>query len=69
MAALLSNATQRAAHAQALVNLVTSNGYDGIDLDYEAMNFGGTPAERQAVRGDGHGHEADRKQEPRIAAD
>lgn len=32
---------QRAAHVAALVDLVTANGFDGIDLDYEAMNFGG----------------------------
>jgi len=50
MAVLLSNASQRTAHVQTLVNLVTSKGYDGIDLDYEAMNFGGTLTERQAVR-------------------
>ncbi len=50
MATLLGNASQRAAHVQALVNLVTSNGYDGIDLDYESMNFGGTSTDRLAVR-------------------
>ncbi|HEU4422743.1 MAG TPA: glycosyl hydrolase family 18 protein [Pilimelia sp.] len=44
MAAMLGNATQRAAHVQTLVALVTTNGYDGIDLDYESMNFGCTTA-------------------------
>jgi len=32
------------------VDLVARNGYDGIDLDYETMNFGGTSADRLAVR-------------------
>jgi spore germination protein YaaH len=50
MAALLADPAQRAAHVTALVNLVTANGYDGIDLDYESMNFGGTAAERATVR-------------------
>jgi spore germination protein YaaH len=50
MAALLRGAGQRAAHVRMLTDLVTTNGYDGIDLDYEAMNFGGTRANRQAVR-------------------
>jgi len=51
MAALLSDPVQRAAHVRALVGLVTANGYDGIDLDYESMNFGGTSADKAAVRG------------------
>lgn len=50
MAALLSDSAQRAAHVQTLVGLVTANGYDGIDLDYEAMNFGGTSTDKTAVR-------------------
>ena len=33
---------QRAAHVAALVDLVTANGFDGIDLDYEARTFGGS---------------------------
>jgi len=41
MLTLLNNATQRAAHVKMLVDLVTTNGYDGIDLDYETMNSGG----------------------------
>jgi spore germination protein len=50
MAALLSDPAQRAAHVQTLVGLVTANGYDGIDLDYESMNFGGTSTDKAAVR-------------------
>jgi spore germination protein YaaH len=50
MAALLANATQRAAHVSTLVNLVTTRGYDGVDLDYESMNFGGTAADKTSVR-------------------
>lgn len=51
MAALLSDPSQRAAHVSTLVGLVTANGYDGIDLDYENMNFGTSdPTVRTAVR-------------------
>ena len=50
MAALLADPTQRAAHVQALVYLATGLGVDGIDLDYESMNFGGTSANKAAVR-------------------
>jgi spore germination protein YaaH len=50
MAALLADPGQRAAHVQALVSLATSSGYDGIDLDYESMNFGGTATDKAAVR-------------------
>jgi spore germination protein len=50
MAALLANATQRAAHVSTLVNLVTTGGYDGVDLDYESMNFGGTATDKASVR-------------------
>ncbi|MFM7145539.1 MAG: glycosyl hydrolase family 18 protein, partial [Actinomycetales bacterium] len=39
MAALLADSTRRAAHVQEIVNLVTSKGYDGIDLDYEGFAF------------------------------
>jgi spore germination protein YaaH len=39
MAALLADSTRRAAHVQEVVNLVTSKGYDGIDLDYEGFAF------------------------------
>jgi spore germination protein len=51
MAALLGDASQRSAHVTTLVNLVTTNGYDGIDLDYERMNWGTSdPAVKTAVR-------------------
>ncbi len=50
MAALLGDEDQRAAHVRMLTDLVDTHGYDGIDLDYESMNFGGTVADRQAVR-------------------
>jgi spore germination protein len=51
MAALLGDASQRRAHVTTLVNLVTANGYDGIDLDYERMNWGTSdPAVKAAVR-------------------
>lgn len=46
MIAVLADPTKRAAHVKALVGLVTSNGFDGIDLDYESMNFGGTATQR-----------------------
>ena len=51
MAALLSDPVQRAAHVQALVGLAAANGYDGVDLDYESMNYGGTATDKTAVRG------------------
>jgi spore germination protein YaaH len=35
MAAILGSSTQRAAHENAIVNLVMSHGYGGIDIDYE----------------------------------
>ena len=50
MAAMLGDQAQRTAHVQALVDLATGLGVDGVDLDYEAMNFGGTAAEKTAVR-------------------
>ncbi|MDY7086960.1 MAG: glycosyl hydrolase family 18 protein [Actinomycetota bacterium] len=50
MAALLAAPLQRTAHVAALVSLVTANGYDGIDLDYETMNSGGTTTDKAAVR-------------------
>jgi hypothetical protein len=39
MAAVLADPGQRAAHVNALVALVESNGYAGIDLDYEQFAF------------------------------
>lgn len=50
MATLLADPTQRATHVTTLVNLVTANGFDGVDLDYESMNFGGTSTDRASVR-------------------
>ncbi|MBM2616413.1 hypothetical protein JIG36_12680 [Actinoplanes sp. LDG1-06] len=50
MAALLTAPAQRAAHVTALVDLVTTHGYDGIDLDYETMNTAGTATDKAAVR-------------------
>lgn len=38
--AVLGNATSRAAHVQHIVDLVVAQGYDGVDLDYEAMGAG-----------------------------
>ena len=45
-----ADCAQRAAHVAALVDLVTANGFDGIDLDYEAMNFGGTATDKASAR-------------------
>jgi len=39
MAATLADPARRAAHISDIVNLVTSRGYDGIDLDYEQFAF------------------------------
>lgn len=33
--AILNNPVTRAAHVQAIVNMVTQNGFDGVDIDYE----------------------------------
>jgi spore germination protein YaaH len=49
MSTLLASPSQRAAHVNALVALVTDGGYDGIDLDYESMNYGGTAAQKATV--------------------
>lgn len=37
--AILANTTSRTQHVQNIVNLVMSNGFDGIDLDYEGFAF------------------------------
>jgi spore germination protein YaaH len=50
MAPLLSDPAQRALHVEALTALAATDGYDGIDLDYESMNFGGTAEEKTVVR-------------------
>ena len=39
MAATLASKSKRAAHVQDIVDLVMTNGYDGIDLDYETFAF------------------------------
>ncbi len=39
MAAVLADDEQRAQHVAAIVELVTTSGYDGIDLDYEQFAF------------------------------
>lgn len=39
MAATLADPAKRAVHVADIVNLVTSRGYDGIDLDYETFAF------------------------------
>ncbi|MFM8896198.1 MAG: glycosyl hydrolase family 18 protein, partial [Actinomycetales bacterium] len=39
MAAVLANPATRSAHVADIVNLVMTNGYDGIDLDYEQFAF------------------------------
>src|SRR5437899_1865412 len=47
MAGIIADATQRATHVQALVNLSVQAGFDGIDLDYEGFAFrddAGNPA-------------------------
>jgi spore germination protein len=49
MATLLGSSSQRTAHVNKLVALVANNGYDGIDLDYESMNYGGTAAQKASV--------------------
>lgn len=39
MAAILADPLTRAQHVDAIVDLVLTNGYDGIDLDYEGFAF------------------------------
>jgi spore germination protein YaaH len=39
MAAVLADPAKRSAHVADLVNMVTSNSYDGVDLDYETFAF------------------------------
>ena len=39
MAALLADPARRAAHVQAIVALVETNGFDGVDIDYEQFAF------------------------------
>ncbi len=46
---IISNKDRRAAHARALANLVDRFNLDGLDLDYESINFGSSSA-RTTVR-------------------
>ena len=39
MSTLLADPTRRAGHVNQIVNLVMSNGYDGVDLDYEVFAY------------------------------
>ncbi|MCU1395357.1 MAG: hypothetical protein JWM34_3785 [Ilumatobacteraceae bacterium] len=39
MATVLADPTQRAAHEQTLVQFITNNGFNGVDLDYEHFAF------------------------------
>ncbi|MEV5596494.1 glycosyl hydrolase family 18 protein [Streptomyces sp. NPDC052496] len=50
MAALLHDRARRGAHIAALLRLVASRAYDGIDLDYETMATTGTARMRERVR-------------------
>ncbi|WP_050514828.1 glycosyl hydrolase family 18 protein [Streptomyces rimosus] len=50
MAALLHDRTRRGAHIRALLRLVASRAYDGVDLDYETMATTGTARMRDRVR-------------------
>ncbi len=49
MVAFLGNGATRARHVADLVAEVRTRGFDGIDLDYESMTFGGTLAQRLLV--------------------
>ncbi|MFH9419409.1 glycosyl hydrolase family 18 protein [Streptomyces sp. NPDC017529] len=50
MAALFHDRARRTAHVSALLRLVASRAYDGIDLDYETMATTGTARMRDRVR-------------------
>ncbi|KOG66372.1 glycosyl hydrolase [Streptomyces griseoflavus] len=50
MAPLLHDPARRGAHIRALLRLVASRAYDGIDLDYETMATTGTARMRDRVR-------------------
>ncbi|MFF3274212.1 glycosyl hydrolase family 18 protein [Streptomyces chrestomyceticus] len=50
MAALLHDRTRRGAHIAALLRLVASRAYDGVDLDYETMATTGSARTRERVR-------------------
>ena len=42
VAAIIHDPARRAQHVQDLVALVTANGFDGLDLDYESLNIEGS---------------------------
>ncbi len=50
MAAMLRSPARRSAHVAQLTRLTVANRFDGLDLDYEAMAFGGTRADRDTVK-------------------
>ena len=50
MAAVLADPAKRANHVNDIVNLVVSNNYDGIDLDYEKFAFSDGRATWDATR-------------------
>ncbi|MFG2206582.1 glycosyl hydrolase family 18 protein [Streptomyces sp. NPDC048638] len=50
MAGLMHDPRRRAAHVEALLRMVQSRSYDGIDLDYETMAVTGDRAARERVR-------------------
>ncbi|MFZ9627736.1 MAG: glycosyl hydrolase family 18 protein [Ilumatobacteraceae bacterium] len=52
MRGILDDPYRRAQHEQNIVNLVMSQGYDGIDLDYEVFAFGDGRAAWDSIRPD-----------------
>jgi spore germination protein YaaH len=50
MARLLGDKAKRTNLVQALVSMVDRTGADGVDIDFESMNWGGTGRERTAVK-------------------
>ncbi len=49
-AGYLADPTARSQHADAIVNLVLANGYDGIDIDYEGFAFNDGKANWPAIQ-------------------
>ncbi len=50
MAGVLADPDQRATHVAAVLELVTANGYDGIDIDYEQFAFADSRATWETTR-------------------
>jgi len=50
MYGILGNSTSRAQHVQRIVDLVTANNYDGIDIDYEVFAFSHPRTEWGVIR-------------------